>query len=95
MEFEKIVERKLLMTDTASGKKQALCIEIGCPRWTEVDVEAVCPVFIRGLMDSALDIYGSDLLSALECALGFVNSELRNLSPARKVFWPDGESYFD
>jgi len=95
MDFEKIVERKLLMADEATGKQEALCIEIGRPRWTEVDIEAACPVFIRGLMNSALDIYGSDLLSALECALSFVNSELKNLSPESKVLWPDGETYFD
>ena len=95
MKFEKIVERKLCLADEVTGEQAELCIEIGCPRWKEVDIEAVCPVFIRGLMNAALDIYGSDLLSALECALGFVNSELKNLPSTSKVLWPDGESYFD
>lgn len=95
MDFDKIVERNLSLSDEAAGAQTELRIEIGRPQWTEVDVQAVCPVFIRGLMNEALNIYGSDLLNALECALGFVNSELSNLSPTKKVLWPDGESYFD
>ena len=95
MDFDKIVERKLCLANEATGEQSELRIEIGRPRWTEADVEAVCPVFIRGLMGSALDIYGSDLLSALECALDFVNAELTNLDSAMKVMWPGGEPYFD
>ncbi|HUW29652.1 MAG TPA: hypothetical protein VMV97_13685 [Sulfuriferula sp.] len=95
MDFDKIVERKLSLADAATGVQTELRIEIGRPRWTEINVEAACPVFIYGLMDTTLTIYGSDLLSALECALGFVNSELSNLPSTKKILWPDGEPYFD
>lgn len=95
MDFDKIAERKLSLADEGTAKQTELRIEIGRPQWTEIDLEAVCPVFIHGLMDSPLNIYGSDLLSALECAIGFVKSELSNLPSTQKVLWPDGESYFD
>ena len=95
MNFDKIVERRLTLVDEATGVQTALHIQIGRPQWTEVDVEARCPVLILGLMDAALDIYGSDLLNALECALRFVNTELSNVSSPSKVLWPDGEAYFD
>lgn len=95
MEFDKLVERRLWLADRAAGSQSEICIEIGRPRWTEPEVEAACPVFIRGLMIAPLDVYGSDLLNALECGLGFVNSELRNLPANQQVEWPGGESYFD
>jgi len=94
MNFEKIVERALILKDESGGQVK-ICIEIGCPRWIEVDLEAVCPVFIRGLMKKPLDIYGSDLLNALECAQRFIKAELSNLSANQEVLWPDGEIYFD
>jgi hypothetical protein len=95
MNFEKIAERKLWLADETNGGHADLRVEIGRPQWTEVNVEASCEVFIHGLMNSALNIYGSDLFNALECALGFVNSELKNITFPKKVLWPGGESYFD
>ena len=95
MSFDKIVDRQLKLADEATGVHTELSIEVGRPSWTEVDIEAVCPVFIRGWMNAPMDIYGSDLLNALECALRFVNSELSNISSPKKVLWPNGESYFD
>jgi hypothetical protein len=95
MDLDKFVERKLWLVDSAAGGRSEICIEIGCPRWTEPEVQAACTVFIRGLMSAPLDIFGSDLLSALECGLGFVNSELKNLPANQQIQWPGGESYFD
>lgn len=95
MNFDQIAERRLTLIDEATGLQTPLCIQIGRPQWTEVDLEARCPVLIQGLMGAALDIYGSDLLNALECALSFVNTELSNISSPCKVLWPDGETYFD
>jgi hypothetical protein len=95
MKFDRIVERKLCLADEVAGIETDLCIEIGRPEWKEIGIEAVCPVFINGLMSAPLNIYASDLLNALECALGFVNSELKNLPPTKKVLWPGGETYFD
>lgn len=95
MAFDKIVERKLWLVDASAGSRIDLCIEIGRPRWTEPEVEAVCPVCIRGLMSEPLDIFGSDLLNALECGLDFVKAELKNLPESQSVQWPGGEPYFD
>lgn len=75
--------------------RHELSVEIGRPFWTEENIEAACSVYIRGLMAAPLLIYGSDLLGALECALSFINAELRNLTGEKKVTWPDGEAYFD
>lgn len=95
MDFDKIVERKLWLVDQAASSQVDLCIEIGRPRWTEPEIEAVCPVYVRGLMNGPLDIFGSDLLNALECGLAFVNSELKNLPASQQILWPGGEPYFD
>lgn len=95
MNFEKIVERQLKLADEVTGAQTELSVEVGRPLWTEEHIEAVCPVFIRGWMNAPMDIYGSDLLNALECALRFVNSELSNISSPKRVLWPNGESYFD
>jgi hypothetical protein len=94
MSFDKIVERQLWLADAISGAHAEICIEIGRPCWTEPQVEAVCPVHIRGVMKGPIDVFGSDLLSALECALDFVRTELKSL-PNSQVQWPGGESYFD
>ena len=95
MAFDMIIERKLWLFDSTTGTRVDLRIEIGRPRWKEPEVEAVCPVYIRGLMIEPLDILGSDLLSALECGLDFIRTELKNLPTNRVVQWPGGESYFD
>lgn len=95
MEFDKIIDRRLWLADVATGEKLEVCIEIARPYWVEVDIQAACPVFIRGVMSKALDIYGADLLNALECALRLINSELENLPPGKQLQWPGGEPYFD
>lgn len=95
MDFDKIVERKLWLVDRALGSRTDLCIEIGRPRWKEPEIEAVCSICIRGLMSKPLDIFGSDLLSALECGLAFIETELKNIPTGQEVQWPGGESYFD
>lgn len=87
-----IAVRDLVLLDKDGRHK--LSVEIGSPFWTEENIEAACSVFIRGLMAGPLLIYGSDLLGALECALGFMDAELRNLSDEKKVTWPGGEAYF-
>jgi hypothetical protein len=46
-------------------------------------------------MSKPIEIFGSDLLNALECALSFIKNELRNLPKNLSVQWPGGELYFD
>jgi hypothetical protein len=95
MAMDCVIERKLWLVDTGTGAKVDLCIEIGRPRWTAPDHEAVCPVWIRGLMPAPLDIFGADLMNALECGLDFVKTELKSLPGNQSVQWPGGEAYFD
>jgi hypothetical protein len=95
MSFDKIIERKLWLVDSMAGSRVDIYIEIGRPRWSEPEIEAVCPVYIRGLMSEPLNIFGSDLLNALECALDFVKSVLKNRTANQSVQWPGGEPYFD
>jgi len=65
MSFEIIVDRKLCLVNAATGDKTDITVEIGRPRWVEPEIKAACLVFIRGIMKSPLDIYGSDLWSAM------------------------------
>jgi hypothetical protein len=88
MNFDKIVERKLWLVGANTDSKTDLCIEIGSPRWVEPDIEAACPVCIRGIMNEPITIFGSDLLNVLECALQFVAIELKNLPESQLVQWP-------
>ena len=95
MGFEKIVERKLWLVDSRTNRKIDLYIEIGRPQWIIPEIEARCSVYIRGLMTELLDIFGSDLLNALECSLNFIENELKNHSKDWSIQWPGGELYFN
>jgi hypothetical protein len=88
-----IASRKLWLIDKAN--RIDITIEIGRPRWIEPEARAACLVYVRGIMRKPLDIYGADLLSALQCSLEFVEAELRNLPPHKVVQWPGGEAYFE
>ena len=46
-------------------------------------------------MIEPIDIFGSDLLNALECSLNFIENELKNHSKDWSVQWPGGELYFN
>ena len=96
--FDRIADRTLWLFDTLDGSYVELSIEIGRPEWTVVDAEdaeAVCSVYIRGLMPNPMRVFGSDLLNALECGLRFVQAELKNVPKDNSVRWPGGEPYFD
>ena len=95
MDFDKIVERQLWLVDSKINRKIDLQIEIGRPQWTIPETEARCSVYIRGLMIEPIDIFGSDLLNALECSLNFIENELKNHSKDWSVQWPGGELYFN
>jgi hypothetical protein len=49
-------------------------------------------VLIKGLYDRS-DIYGGDLLQALELAIGFAESLLSGPHDSYEVVWPDGSPY--
>jgi hypothetical protein len=94
--FATIIKRDLWLVDAASAARpKDIRIEIGFPRPTGSDEQAACSVLIRGLMSDAIDIHGSDSLSAMQCAMKFAESELEALPETMAVQWPGGEAYFD
>ncbi len=70
-------------------------VEIGTPYWTEPDVEAACPVAIRGTVGRVNDIRGIDPMSAMKQAISFVEAYLDHPVGDEKFFWSDGEGYSD
>lgn len=95
MNTDIIAERKLWLADLQTGTHTNIRIEIGRPRWTEPETEAACSVFVEGLMSQPIDIFGADSINALECALRFVDSEVKSLADGQQVQWPGGEPYDD
>lgn len=95
MNSEVVAERKLLLLDTTSATRSELLIEIHRPRWTEGESQAVCSVSVRGLTRAPVDIFGVDLINAIECAMSFTESLLRNLPKNQIVTWSNGDCYFD
>lgn len=93
--FEKIAERKLILIDETTGQSSQIIVQIGRPYWIEPEIDAVCPVRIKGILDDEQNIFGVDELSALELAMGFIKTYLTNLPPTKKVTWIDGEQYLD
>ncbi len=93
--IEKIAERKLMVLDEVSGQSSEFVVQIGRPYWVEPGIDAVCPVRIEGGLEEEVNIFGVDELSALDLAIGFIKTYLLNLPPTKKVYWSDGEPYFD
>ena len=89
-----MAERSLLLVESATGQRKTVTAKLGQPYWVEEGVEAACPVFIEGMLSGPSDIHGMDLLDAVECALGFINSYLKD-SPEGTLCWPTGEPYAD
>lgn len=94
-DFEVIVERKLILLHFASNIEKEIVVRIGRPYWTELNVEAACPVAIVGMDERREDIHGIDPLNALELAIKFVDQLLSGREPTEQIKWPDGEPYFD
>ena len=94
-DFDKVVERVLVLKDEKTGQQQQVIIEIGRPYWTEPDMEAACPVAIEGLLPRREDIRGIDPFNALELAIGFINSFLSKLPKTQKLEWLSGDDYFE
>lgn len=94
--FTPIVERHLWLADIAvAGAPTDIYIEIGSPHGPGSGGQVTCQVLIRGLMPDAIDIYGSDSFSAMQCAMEFAEGELKALPATMAVQWPGGEPYFD
>ena len=94
-EFPVLLERRLSMKTHGDASPQEVVIQIGHPYWVEQDVEAACPVAIRGLLGRLADVHGIDQLDAVRLAINLVDSTLRKRASDTEFFWPDGEGYFD
>lgn len=93
--FSSVVERDLVL-ENPSGRRDPIRVRVGVPRWfSDARDQAVCPVHIDGVLDGVKEIHGSDPFQALELALAFVQQNLDRPggSGAKRVYWPDGESY--
>jgi hypothetical protein len=87
-----IAERSLLLVESGTGQRKPVSVKLGQPYWVEEGIEAACPVFIEGMLSAPSDIHGMDLLDAVECALRFINSYLKD-SPEGSICWPSGDPY--
>lgn len=94
-DFPSIVERRLTLHDISADKKGEIRLVIGCPYWTEPQMEAACPVAIYGYMGRLADIRGIDPMGALTLAIKFLDDLLAGLPENLKVHWPSGEPYFE
>lgn len=91
--FKVLIERQLILQDQGARSKSKLRILIGIPRWTRKGKEAVCPVAIEGGLGRVGDIRGVDPMNAMEMALTFSNSFLKQLPSSKNLTWPNGDSY--
>jgi hypothetical protein len=94
-DFERIIERKLILHDNETGRKGEILLAIGRPYWTEPGFEAACPVAIFGYFGRLVDIRGIDPMSAVKLAIEFLESMLRDLPKAQTLYWPSGDAYFE
>lgn len=92
-QFSVLLERQLYMLKRGNVDKQDILIQIGHPYWVEKDIEAACPVAIRGLFGRLADVRGIDPLDAVRLAIKLIDSTLQGNTKEREFFWPDGEEY--
>jgi len=92
-QFQVLMERHLKLQRSPNGPLTDVVIQLGYPRWTELNVEAACPVAIRGDIGRVSDIRGIDPINAVKQAIAFVEKYLDRSATDEKVFWPDGEEY--
>jgi len=91
--FPVLITRHLKMQRSPSDALVDVVVEIGHPYWTEPDVEAACPVAIRGTVGRVNDIRGIDPMSAMKQAINFVETYLDGSAGDEKFFWPNGEEF--
>lgn len=92
--FPVLMERHLKLQHTPRDSFAEIIVQIGYPKWTVPDIEACCPVAIRGDIGRVKDIAGIDPIDAMKNAVTFLESYLKQKNSEIKVFWPNGEEYF-
>ena len=91
--FKVLIERELLLENQETRSKKKIRVLIGSPRWTRKGEEARCPVAVEGWLGRVEDMRGDDPTHAMEMALYFLNSLLKDLPPPKKLTWPNGDPY--
>ena len=94
-QFPVLIARHLKFRRSPSDSLIDVVVEIGHPYWSELDVEAACPVAIRGTVGRVNDIRGIDPMSAMKQAINFVETYLDHPAAGEQFFWPNGENYAD
>lgn len=91
--FKVLIERRLVLINQDTRSKSNITIMIGNPRWTKKGIEAACPMAIEGWLGRVQDICGIDPMNAMEMALFFANSLLKQLPPSKTLTWSNGDPY--
>lgn len=91
--FKALIERELILDNQETRSKKKIRVLIGSPRWTKRGEEAACPVAIEGWLGRVEDMRGNDPMHAMERAIYFMNSLLKDLPPSKKLTWPNGNPY--
>ena len=91
--FPVLIARRLKLRRSPNDAPVEVVVEIGQPYWTEPELEAACPVAIRGTVGRVNDIRGIDPMSAMKQAINFVETYLNQPAGDEKFFWPSGEEF--
>jgi hypothetical protein len=83
--------RKLLFCENKDGSSKLITVKFGRPYWIEENLQAACPIFIDGMFDEPLKIYGIDFFSAIDLSIKFVDKYLGGR--LGQLFWESGEPY--
>jgi hypothetical protein len=92
-QFPVLMERRLKFRPSPDKSDIDIVVQVGYPRWTELNVEAACPVSFVGGIGRVKDICGIDPLNAMKHALMFIETYLNRPEGNGKFFWEDGEEY--
>lgn len=93
MTLDIVAERSLIARPYAGGADLPVRITVSRPRWTQEGIEAACFAQVEGAPVPAGDIFGIDLINALENALRFTTRAVECLRDEYALFWPDGEPF--
>jgi hypothetical protein len=92
-QFPVLFTRRLKFLRTPGEALVDVVVEIGQPYWAEQDVEAACPVAIRGTIGRVIDIRGIDPMDAIKQAIGFADVYLDRPTGDERFFWPNGDEF--
>ncbi|MDD3020745.1 MAG: hypothetical protein PHX61_07175 [Alphaproteobacteria bacterium] len=92
-QFPVLIERRLKFLRSPDDIDIDIVVQVGYPKWTIPNIEAVCPVSFVGGIGRVKDICGVDPLNAMKQAITFIETYLSYPEGNGKFFWEDGEEY--